>query len=226
MPINQRFIPNLHRKTIISIRIFRNQHPYLLFTNSKILNCFVNRQHILLPDWNHLALYSFFYIIYYEHLQIFKIGSILSANDTPHTIEGSHRQIKMQYRWQVITLPTSVLHRHSNWPDCKSLYNPEVSLLQICFVALCYCHTFCQIFLAPYLCFHVMFQHFFTFTLKRADTSLRTYLVARHILTSCMQKYSVVNESWKLISAYNENRILTPLLFSLLFLPYNSLGQD
>ena len=31
-----------------------------------------------------------------------------------------------------------------------------------------------------------------TFTLKRAGTSLRTYLVARHILTSCMQKYSVV----------------------------------
>ena len=94
MPINQRFIPNLHRKTIISISIFRNQHPYLLFTNSKILNCFVNRQHILLPDWNHLALYSFFYIIYYEHLQIFKIGSTLSANDNPHTIAGSHRQIK------------------------------------------------------------------------------------------------------------------------------------
>ena len=42
--------------------------------------------------------------------------------------------------------------------------------------------------LAPYLCFNVMFQHFFTFTLKRAGTSLRTYLVARHILTSCMQK--------------------------------------
>ena len=63
MPINQRFIPNLHRKTIISISIFRNQHPYLLFTNSKILNSFVNRQHILLPDWNHLALYSFFYTI-------------------------------------------------------------------------------------------------------------------------------------------------------------------
>mgnify|MGYP007002620606 CR=1 FL=1 len=94
MPINQRFIPNLHRKTIIRIRILRNQHPYLLFTNSKILNCFVNRQHILLPDWNHLALYSFFYIIYYEHLQIFKIGSTLSANDNPHTIAGSHRQIK------------------------------------------------------------------------------------------------------------------------------------
>ena len=84
MPINQRFIPNLHRKTIISISIFKNQHPYLLFTNSKILNCFVNRQHILLPYWNHLALYSFFYIIYYEHLQIFKIGSTLSANDNPH----------------------------------------------------------------------------------------------------------------------------------------------
>ena len=149
MPINQRFIPNLHRKTIISISIFRNQHPYLLFTNSKILNCFVNRQHILLPDWNHLALYSFFYIIYYEHLQIFKIGSTLSANDNPHPIAGSHRQIKKQYRWQVITLPTSVLHRHS----------------------------FCQIFLAPYLCFNVMFQPFFTFTLKRAGTSLRTYLV-------------------------------------------------
>ena len=85
MPINQRFIPNLHRKTIISISIFRNQHPYLLFTNSKILNCFVNRQHILLPYWNHLALYSFFYIIYYEHLQIFKIGSTLSANDNPQS---------------------------------------------------------------------------------------------------------------------------------------------
>lgn len=75
-----------------------DEYPYLLFTNSKILNCFVNRQHILLPDWNHLALYSFFYIIYYEHLQIFKIGSTLSANDNPHPIAGSHRQIKMQYR--------------------------------------------------------------------------------------------------------------------------------
>ena len=107
---------------------------------------------------------------------------------THNPLAGSHRQIKMQYRWQVITLPTSVLHRHSNWPDCKSLYNPEVSLLQICFIALCYCHTFCQIFLAPYLCFNVIFQHFFTFTLKRAGTSLRTYLVAPHILTSCMQK--------------------------------------
>ena len=94
----------------------------------------------------------------------------------------------MQYRWQVITLPTSVLHRHSNWPDCKFPYNPEVSLSRTCFIALCYCHTFCQIFLAPYLCFNVMFQHFFTFTLKRAGTSLRTYLVAPHILTSCMQK--------------------------------------
>ena len=39
-------------------------------------------------------------------------------------------------------------------------------------------------------------------------------------------KYIIFNESWKLISAYNENRILTPLLFSLLFLPYNSLRQD
>ena len=111
---------------------------------------------------------------------------------THNSLAGSHRQIKMQYRWQIITLPTSVLHRHSNWPDCKFSYNPEVSLSRICFIALCYCHTFCQIFLAPYLCFNVMFQHFFTFTLKRAGTSLRTYLVAPHILTSCMQKYSVV----------------------------------
>ena len=31
-----------------------------------------------------------------------------------NSLAGSHRQIKMQYRWQVITLPTSVLHRHSN----------------------------------------------------------------------------------------------------------------
>lgn len=82
--VDQRFISHLNSKAIIRIRILRNQHPYLLFTNSKILNCFVNRQHILLPYWNHLALYSFFYIIYYEHLQIFKIGSTLSANDNPH----------------------------------------------------------------------------------------------------------------------------------------------
>ena len=123
MPINQRFIPHLNSKAIIRISIFRNQHPYLLFTNSKILNCFVNRQHILLPDWNHLALYSFFYIIYYEHLQIFKIGSTLSANDNPHPIAGSHRQIKKQYRWQVITLPTSVLHRHfiDRIADCSAI---------------------------------------------------------------------------------------------------------
>lgn len=28
-----------------------------------------------------------------------------------------HRQIKLQYRWQFSTLPTSVLHRHYIWPD-------------------------------------------------------------------------------------------------------------
>ena len=39
-----------------------------------------------------------------------------------------------------------------------------------------------------------------TFTLKRAGTSLRTYLVARHILTSCMQKYSVVKVQRCIIS--------------------------
>jgi len=65
---------------------------------------------------------------------------------TYNSLAGSHRQIKMQYRWQIITLPTSVLHRHSNWPDCKFPYNPEVSLSRTCFIALCYCHTFCQIF--------------------------------------------------------------------------------
>ena len=40
----------------------------------------------------------------------------------------------------------------------------EVSLSQICFVALCSCCTFCQILLAPYLYFNVIFQHFLVFT--------------------------------------------------------------
>ena len=53
--------------------------------------------------------------------------------------------------------------------------------------------------------------------------SLRTILFSN---CSRICHCSVINESWKLISAYNENRILTPLLFSLLFLPYNSLRQD
>ena len=34
----------------------------------------------------------------------------------------------------------------------------EVSLSQICFVALCSCYTFCQILLAPYLYFNVIFR--------------------------------------------------------------------
>nr|DAM74289.1 MAG TPA: hypothetical protein [Caudoviricetes sp.] len=44
--------------------------------------------------------------------------------------------------------------------------SPEVSLSQICFIALCNCYTFCQILLAPYLCFNVVFQHSLTFTQK------------------------------------------------------------
>ena len=47
---------------------------------------------------------------------------------------------------------------------------------------------FCQILLAPYLCFNIIFQHSITFTLLRADISWRIRPVAPHILTSCMQK--------------------------------------
>ena len=186
MPINQRFIPNLHRKTIISISIFRNQHPYLLFTNSKILNCFVNRQHILLPDWNHLALYSFFYIIYYEHLQIFKIGSTLSANDNPHhcrlsSADKNAIQVAGHYSAHIGLAPSFKLTGLQ-----ISLQSGSIIITDMLHRPVLLPHILSD-HLAPYLCFNVMFQHFFTFTLKRAGTSLRTYLVAPHILTSCMQ---------------------------------------
>ena len=61
--------------------------------------------------------------------------------------------------------PILVLHRHLNSPDYRFLHNPEVSLSQICFTALCNCYTFCQILLAPYLSFNTSFQYFLTFTL-------------------------------------------------------------
>lgn len=164
MPINQRFIPNLHRKTIISISIFRNQHPYLLFTNSKILNCFVNRQHILLPDWNHLALCSFFYIIYYEHLQIFKIGSILSANDNPHhcrlsSADKNAIQVAGHYSAHIGLAPsfkltglqislqsgsiiiTDMLHRPVLLPHILSDFSRSIPLLQCNVSTLLHVHS-------------------------------------------------------------------------------------
>ena len=106
----------------------------------------------------------------------------------------------MQYRWRLITPPTSVLHRH--FIDRAAVpHNPEVSLSQICFIAPCNCYIFCPISLAPYLCFNALFQHFLAFhpVLNRAGTSWRICLVALHILTSCMQysiqlsRYNAVN---------------------------------
>lgn len=162
-PINQRFIPNLHRKTIINISIFRNQHPYLLFTNSKILNCFVNRQHILLPDWNHLALYSFFYIIYYEHLQIFKIGSTLSANDNPHhcrlsSADKNAIQVAGHYSAHIGLAPSFKLTGLQ-----ISLQSGSIIITDMLHRPVLLPHILSDL-LAPYLCFNVIFQHSLTFT--------------------------------------------------------------
>ena len=71
--------------------------------------------------------------------------------------------------------------------------SPEVSLSQICFIALCNCYTFCQILLAPYLCFNVIFQHFFTFTPIKEQVHLGESTSWLHISSRPVcKKYSVV----------------------------------
>ncbi len=79
-------------------------------------------------------------------------------------------------------------------------HSPEVSLLQICFIALCNCYTFCQIYLAPYLCFNVVFQHFLTFTHLKKSRYLMANLPSGstypHVLYA--NQYSV----FKVHSAY------------------------
>ena len=107
---------------------------------------------------------------------------------THNPIAGSHRQIKMPYRWQVITLPTSVLHRHSDWPDWRSLYNPEVSLLKICIPAPHNCCAFCQTLIAPNLtsirCFRILsltLPIIYCIDKKKAGCSRRVRIVAPHI---------------------------------------------
>ena len=93
---------------------------------------------------------------------------------THNPLAGSHRQINIQYRWQVITLPTSVLHRHSS----DRTY-PEVSLLKIYIFASHNCCIFCQTSIAP----HLTSTHYFSIpslTLPTNVEEIRFLLACPH----------------------------------------------
>ena len=84
-----------------------------------------------------------------------------------------HRQIKLQYRWQFSTLPTSVL---SGSIIITDMLRRPVQLLHILSnssraipLLQCYISAFPRIY-----------------SINRADISWRIYLVALHIFTSCM----------------------------------------
>lgn len=136
--------------------MFRNKHPYFLFTYSKILHCFIHRKHIFFLNWN----LTFFNFNRHSSLLLFSLDkTFLSAHDNLqfYTLSSADKitiQVAVQYSAHIGFAPSLNMTRSFL----------EVSLLQICFVALCSCCTFCQILLAPYLYFNVIFQHFFVFT--------------------------------------------------------------
>lgn len=136
--------------------MFRNKHPYFLFTYSKILHCFIHRKHIFFPNWN----LTFFNFNRHSSLLLFSLDkTFLSAHDNLqfYTLSSADKitiQVAVQYSAHIGFAPSLYMTR----------FFLEVSLSQICFVALCSCCTFCQILLAPYLYFNVIFQHFLVFT--------------------------------------------------------------
>lgn len=136
--------------------MFRNKHPYFLFTYSKILHCFIHRKHIFFPNWN----LTFFNFNRHSSLLLFSLDkTLLSAHDNLqfYTLSSADKitiQVAVQYSAHIGFAPSLNMTR----------FFLEVSLSQICFVALCSCYTFCQILLAPYLYFNVIFQHFLVFT--------------------------------------------------------------
>ena len=130
--------------------MFRNKHPYFLFTYSEILHCFIHRKHIFFPNWN-LTFFNF------NRHSLDK--TFLSAHDNLqfYTLSSADKitiQVAVQYSAHIGFAPSLNM----------TSFFLEVSLSQICFVALCSCCTFCQILLAPYLYFNVIFQHFLVFT--------------------------------------------------------------
>lgn len=136
--------------------MLRNKHPYFLFTYSKILHCFIHRKHIFFPNWN----LTFFNFNRHSFLLLFSLDkTFLSAHDNLqfYTLSSADKitiQVAVQYSAHIGFAPSLNMTRSFL----------EVSLSQICFVALCSCCTFCQILLAPYLYFNVIFQHFLVFT--------------------------------------------------------------
>ena len=158
--------------------MFRNKHPYFLFTYSKILHCFIHRKHIFFPNWN----LTFFNFNRHSSFLLFSLNkTFLSAHDnlqfyilsSADKITGGssvlcpHRfctVIKYDQIFSGSIIITDMLRRPVQLLHILSNSSRSIPLLQ------CYISAFPRIY-----------------SINRADISWRIYLVALHIFTSCMQ---------------------------------------
>ena len=159
--------------------MFRNKHPYFLFTYSKILHCFIHRKHIFFPNWN----LTFFNFNRHSSLLLFSLDkTFLSAHDNLqfYTLSSADKitiQVAVQYSAHIGFAPslymtrffsgsiiiTDMLRRPVQLLHILSNSSRSIPLLQ------CYISAFPRIY-----------------SINRADISWRIYLVALHIFTSCM----------------------------------------
>lgn len=106
--------------------MFRNKHPYFLFTYSEILHCFIHRKHIFFPNWN----LTFFNFNRHSSLLLFSLDkTFLSAHDNLqfYTLSSADKitiQVAVQYSAHIGFAPSLNMTR----------FFLEVSLSQICFV--------------------------------------------------------------------------------------------
>lgn len=159
--------------------MFRNKHPYFLFTYSEILHCFIHRKHIFFPNWN----LTFFNFNRHSSLLLFSLDkTFLSAHDNLqfYTLSSADKitiQVAVQYSAHIGFAPslnmtrffsgsiiiTDMLRRPVQLLHILSNSSRSIPLLQ------CYISAFPRIY-----------------SINRADISWRIYLVALHIFTSCM----------------------------------------
>ena len=159
--------------------MFRNKHPYFLFTYSKILHCFIHRKHIFFPNWN----LTFFNFNRHSSLLLFSLDkTFLSAHDNLqfYTLSSADKitiQVAVQYSAHIGFAPslnmtrffsgsiiiTDMLRRPVQLLHILSNSSRSIPLLQ------CYISAFLRIY-----------------SISRAYISWRIYLVALHIFTSCM----------------------------------------
>ena len=159
--------------------MFRNKHPYFLFTYSKILHCFIHRKHIFFPNWN----LTFFNFNRHSSLLLFSLDkTFLSAHDNLqfYILSSADKitiQVAVQYSAHIgfapslnmtrsfleVSLLQNMLRRPVQLLHILSNSSRSIPLLQ------CYISAFPRIY-----------------SINRADISWRIYLVALHIFTSCM----------------------------------------